>query len=209
MEELNYRSIESARRRELNKIINKYRESLPAIIKEVKFKKTGGTILIDFFDENLESVSDKMNNKIVAGSHSLFYVIAGELEKSLEKSNYAVTEKEYTFRPIIKKESYEYLDLDMISGEIRKDNIPITTIAYQINIDQGILYALANKWIRNYTTHTIIKLCLFFKKPIYMFLQGRYKKWYLEILTDELVKKKLIEKETKDRIIQFYCPQQP
>jgi len=101
------------------------------------------------------------------------------------------------------------LDLDVISGMIRKENEPITSMAYRMNIDQGILYALSNKWVRNHTTHTIIKLCLYFKKPIYMFLQGKLKKWYLEILTDELVNKKLITKEKKEKIIQFYCPPQP
>jgi hypothetical protein len=209
MNNIDSNSIESARRRDLSKIINRYRESFPSEVKEIKFIKTNGTIIIDFFDENLKSMADKMASKIVIGEKSLFYVVSEDFKKILSKSNYAIENKEYTFRPFLKKESREYLDLDVISGMIRKENEPITSIAYRVNIDQGILYALSNKWIRNYTTHTIIKLCLYFKKPIYMFLQGKLKKWYLEILTDELVNKKLITKEKKAKIIQFYCPPQP
>lgn len=203
---MEHHSIESKTRRILNKTINEYRILFPAPVSEVRFIKKKEVLLIDFFDHNGISISDKMLNVTLSENHSLHSRIAEEFNQYLEKSNYLVIGKEYSFRPFIKKNVMEYIDMETISRVIRKKNEFIRTLVYQINIDQSILYAMSNAQIRNYTANSFLKICFFFKKPVFYFLNRKYKRQYLEILTDEFVKRELISKGQKTNIINSYLP---
>ena len=100
--------------------------------------------------------------------------------------------------------------MDAISRLIRKEPEPISTLSYQINIDKSILYAMSNAQIRNYTANSLLKICFFFNKPVFYFLNRKYKKKYLENLTKDFVAKKLITEQQQEKIIELYChPLQP
>ncbi len=204
--EVNHNSIESRTRRTLNKTINEYRLLLPAPVNEVKFIKTQQTLLIDFFDNNGESISDLMLNKKVSESETLHSRIASEFNAYLEKSNYLVIDKEYSFRPFLKKGTFEYFDMEIFARTIRKTNEVISTIAFRINIDKSILYAMSNSQIRSYTANSLLKVCFYFNKPIFYFLHRKYKKKYIEIIADDFLSRKLISPEQKEQIILSYCP---
>lgn len=204
--EISHYSIESKTRRILNKTINEYRLNFPAPVNEVRFVKRKDVLLIDFFDDRGISISDKMLTVPISETESLHSRIASQFNTYLEKSNYLVIGKEYSFRPFIKKSAMEYIDIAIVANIIRKRNEVIKTLGYQINIDQSILYAMSNAQIRNYTVNSLLKICFFFKKPIFYFLNRKYKKQYLEIITDEFISKKLISKEKKEEIMQSYFP---
>ena len=204
--EVSHYSIESKTRRILNKTINEYRLLFPAPVHEVKFIRTEETLLIDFFDNNGFSISDAMISKKLTETETLHSRIADEFNNYLNKSSYLVLNKEYCFRPFIKKGTFEYFNMDAISRLIRKETDPISTLSYQINIDKSILYAMSNSQIRNYTASSFLKICFFFEKPFFYFLNQKYKKKYLVNLTDDLVKKKLITEQQAEKIIEHYCP---
>lgn len=204
--EASHNSIESRTRRILNKTINEYRLLFPAPVHEVKFIRTKETLLIDFFDSNGFSISDAMINKKLTENETLHSRIAEQFNIYLEKSNYLIYDKEYCFRPFVKKGTFEYFNMDAISRLIRKEPEPISTLSYQINIDKSILYAMSNAQIRNYTANSLLKICFFFNKPVFYFLNRKYKKKYLENLTKDFVAKKLITEQQQEKIIELFCP---
>ena len=75
------------------------------------------------------------------------------------------------------------------------DDSSIDTIAFKLNVNKGIVYAIENNEIKNYGIDSLLKYCFYFRKQPLFFLNNTYRKAMVDNLVNEMLKNKLIKPE--------------
>jgi len=185
----------------INQLIERFNPVMPKLKKIVFFRHKSGLLVAEFYDEDLIDITDKISEHILADEASLYNTFLAELDKIL--INIAVDEV-YYYRVKSYILKFNIFNKSVFTELRFKRNLSINQLSIQSNVYNRIIYSLENGEGKNFTVDTLFKYMIFFRKPFFYFLKGKYKKEFATIYADELADNELITENQRDKIIQHY-----
>lgn len=191
--------------KELDKKIKAIDAFLPKNLKKLNVFFVGNEILFTFYNTEGEDVTESLRVIEIPDYECIFDMLYDFFFFVNDKST-----------PYFYKFNYNKIGENILNGTYFKDVRikykktiieSVANIANWLNLDITAIYEVEDNRKTNCRVDFILKYSLFFKKPIFMFLNKKYAQEILSNMTTELEKEGIIDNLTANKIKLYYFKQ--
>lgn len=184
--------------KKLDRIFLECCQLLPSAVSYLSIERVASQYSILFINENKNDVTYFLKTKFTQTDGeqpvSVFDYIVDKITPILNAKS-LIEAKEYQYFLPKEKSKYLYLRKGSFIQMRNLDDSSIDTIAFKLNVNKGIVYAIENNEIKNYGIDSLLKYCFYFRKQPLFFLNNTYRKAMVDNLVNEMLKNKLIKPE--------------
>lgn len=188
--------------KELDKKIKAIEAFLPKDLKKLNVFFVNNEILFTFFNAEGEDVTEMLRVIEIPDHECVFDMLYDFFFFIPDKST-----------PYFYKFNYNRIRENILNGSYFKDVRikykktiieSVTNIANWLQLDPTAIYEVEDNRKVNCRVDFLLKYSLFFKKPIFMFLNKKYAQEILSNMTTELEKEGIIDNSTANKIKLYY-----